>query len=131
MVNRHQADDVGCFGKRGGERFLRLARDELRELGNEAIEIDRAALVGEASAFEQLIEVGQFAVAQEFAEEDGVVAGAIECGVEQIGDRDAVFDGAEMANRGGGGDDFGSFFGGELRWRLIGEQAGVEGVGSG
>ena len=40
VVDRHQANDVGRFGQRGGERFLRLAGDELGELRDEAVEVD-------------------------------------------------------------------------------------------
>ena len=43
VVDRHQANHVGRFGQRGGERFLRLLGDELGELRDEAVEVDDAA----------------------------------------------------------------------------------------
>ena len=76
------------FGERGRERFLGLAGDELGELGDEAGEIERAAAVGGAGLFHEFLQVGEFAVAEEFGQERGVVAGAGECFAEERGDRD-------------------------------------------
>ena len=77
-----------------------------------------------------LLQVGELAFAEEFGEQHGVVAGAGERGVEQRGDRHAVFDRAEMAralrrrrrlSRASSGES--------SRRQRFGEQAGVEAAG--
>ena len=80
-------------------------------------------VVGRAGLLDELVQVGEFALAEEFGEEHGVVAGAIERFVEQRGDRHAVFDRAEMANRFGRGGDFRRFFvGASSAGRVVGER---------
>ena len=68
MVDRHQADDVGRFGERGGERLLRRLGDELGKLRDELVEV-AAVLVGGAGLFDELVQVGELALAEEFGEQ--------------------------------------------------------------
>ena len=67
---------------------------------------------------DEFLQVGEFALAEEFGEERGVVAGAVERFAEERGDRDAVFAMRRNCERFRGGDDFDSFVGGELCGRL-------------
>ena len=79
-MDGHQANDVGGFGAGGGEWFFWRLGDELGELRDVFVEIVVVA-VGGASVFDELLQIGEFAFAEEFGEEDGVVAGEIEGGV--------------------------------------------------
>ena len=127
-MDRHQPDHVGRFRARRGKRLFRRLGDELSELRDKAAQVDDAR-IGRAGLLEQLVQIGELALAEKFAEHHGVITGAIERLAEQRGDRDAVLHGAEMRERVGRRSRFARALRPTVAAAAFGEEPGVEAAG--
>ena len=76
-----------------------------------------AGLVEPAGLLDELVQIGQLPRTEEFAQENGVVAGAGEDFLQQMCNRDAVLQGAKRGERFGGEARPPSLLGVQLRRR--------------
>ena len=87
---------------RGGQRFVGLPGDEFGKLRDEIGEAEDAGPLEAPRLFDQLVQVGQLPLAEEFGQQHGVVAGQIERSVDQLGQGQAVFGRPQRGKRGRG-----------------------------
>ena len=101
-MNAHQPHDIDVFRMRRRQRLVGLPGDELRQPRDEVVQGQRAGLVEPAGLLDELVQIGQLPRTEEFAQENGVVAGAGEDFLQQMRNRDAVLQGAKRGERLGG-----------------------------
>ena len=129
LMNGHQPHDVRVFRERRGQRFLRLPRHVLRQLGDEVGQPERPAALETARLLDHLPQIRQFALAEEFRQQRGIVTGQRHRPLDQLANPQPVLTIAQLHNRRGGERHALPLIVGDLGRLLLGKQARGQTIG--